>query len=452
MAEFPDGFVWGVASSAYQVEGGADADGRTPSVWDVCSARPGFTTDGSTGANACGSYFRPHEDAKLIGGLGVDAYRFSMSWSRVMPEGVGRVNEAGLGYYDRLVDALLAEGVDPWVTLFHWDYPQVLFERGGWANPDSPKWFAEYAEAVVSRLGDRVSHWMTLNEPQCFVGLGHAVGEHAPGLRLPKREVLGVLHRSLLAHGEAVGVIRGHGDRHKIGWAPVGVTAVPDTDTPEDIEAARRWMFETGQEGEQWAFCNAMYADPVVLGKYPDASYAPWMSEMPEVTDEEMAVISRPIDFYGVNIYSGTRVRAGAGGEPEVVPFADGQPRTMMDWPVIPESLYWGPRLLAERYKLPVYITENGCATSDWVALDGEVHDPSRVDYLRRHLAELARARADGVDVRGYFHWTIMDNFEWAYGYTKRFGLVYVDYETGVRTPKDSYSWYRGVVASGTVD
>jgi beta-glucosidase len=447
MAELGDGFVWGVASSAYQVEGATGEGGRSPSVWDACAARPGFVSDGSTGEPACGSYHRPHEDARLIGGLGVDAYRFSVSWSRVVPGGVGPVNEAGLGYYDRLADALLAEGVEPWITLFHWDYPQSLFERGGWTHEDSPKWFAEYADAVVSRLGDRVRHWMTLNEPQCFVGLGHSVGEHAPGLRLPRPEVLRVLHRSLLAHGEAVGVIRAHGSDHRVGWAPVGVTAVPETDSPEDIEAARRWMFEVGREGERWSFCNAMYADPVVLGRYPDASYAPWMGEMPEVTDEEMAVISRPIDFYGANIYFGTTVRAGADGQPEALPDPAGVPRTMMDWPVTPAALYWGPRLLAERYGLPVYVTENGCATSDWVSADGAVHDPSRIDFLDRHLRELERARADGVDLRGFFHWTIMDNFEWAYGYTKRFGLVHVDYETGVRTEKDSYAWYRERIA-----
>ncbi len=447
MPDFPNDFLWGVSSAAYQVEGSANRDGRTPCVWDVCCERPGFVSDGQSGLNACDSYNRPDEDAKLIGDLGVGAYRFSISWSRVLPDGTGAVNEKGLAYYDRLVDALLARGVQPWITLFHWDYPWCLHEKGGWKNPDSAAWFADYTTAVVDRLGDRVKHWMTLNEPQCFVGLGHSVGEHAPGLRLPRREVLTVLHRTLLAHGHAVGRIRAHAPDHTIGWAPVGVTGYPDTDSPEDIEATRRFMFERCAVGERWLFSNALFADPVILGKYPDRSYGEVIDELPEFDPDDLEIISRPLDFYGVNIYEGTRIKAGPDGEPVAIPYPAGHPRTMMDWAVTPEALYWGPRLLAERYGLPVYITENGCATSDWIAKDGAVHDPSRIDYIDRHLDQLARAVRDGVDVRGYFHWSIMDNFEWAYGYTKRFGLVHVDFETGERTPKDSYHWFKSRIA-----
>lgn len=443
MSAFPKDFVWGVSSSAYQIEGAAGVGGRTPSVWDECSARPGFVSDGQTGAFACDSYHHIDEDADLIAGLGVGASRFSLSWSRILPEGVGRVNAEGLDYYDRVVDSLLARGVEPWVTLFHWDYPLALYDRGGWMNDDSPAWFAEYTRVVADRLGDRVKHWMTLNEPQCFVGLGHSQGEHAPGLRLPRREVLVVLHRSLLAHGLSVQALRANAGDHKIGWAPVGVTAFPDTDRPEDIEAARRFMFERCPPGDDWSFSNALYADPVVFGRYPGPSYGPVIAELPDFPSRDLEIISQPIDFYGVNIYMGTRVRAGAGGEPEAIPTPPGHPRTMMDWTVTPEALYWGPRLIAERYKLPVYITENGCATSDWISLDGAVHDQARIDYLERHLAQLARAIQDGVDVRGYFQWSILDNFEWGYGYTKRFGLVHVDFENGRRTPKDSYDWYR---------
>ncbi|USN99733.1 MAG: beta-glucosidase [Phycisphaeraceae bacterium] len=448
MSSFPQEFVWGVSSSAYQIEGAADTDGRTPSVWDTAAARRGFVTDHQTGAFACDSYNRVDEDADLVAGLGVNASRFSLSWSRVLPEGLGRVNKAGLDYYDRVVDSLLARGVEPWVTLFHWDYPQVLYDRGGWMNSDSPAWFGEYATVVADRLGDRVKHWMTLNEPQCFVGLGHSAGEHAPGLRLPRRDVLVVLHRSLVAHGKAVQALRANAGDHKVGWAPVGVTAYPDTDRPEDIEAARRFMFEQCPPGHAWSFSNALYADPVIFGRYPNSTYGPVVAEIPAFPSSDLETISQPIDFYGVNIYQGTRVRAGADGTPEVVPAPPGQPRTMMDWPVTPEALYWGPRLLAERYKLPVYITENGCATSDWVSLDGAVHDPARIDYLDRHLRQLARAIDDGVDIRGYFLWSILDNFEWGFGYTKRFGLVHVDFETGRRTPKDSYAWYRSLIAT----
>ncbi len=443
MPDFPKDFLWGVASSAYQVEGATDADGRTPSVWDTCCDQPGFVSDGMSGAGACDSYNRVEEDAEMIGTLGVDAYRFSISWNRVLPGGTGAVNPEGIGYYDRLVDALLERGVQPWITLFHWDYPQSLFDEGGWLNPDSPRWFADYTQAVVEALGDRVTHWMTLNEPQCFVGLGHSVGHHAPGLRLPRPQVLQILHNALLAHGHAVQRLRANADTHRIGWAPVGVTGYPDTESPEDIEATRRYMFDRCPPGESWSFSNALYADPVILGKYPDRSYGPVIDELPAFDPEDLETICQPIDFYGANIYQGTRIKAGPDGEPVEVPAPPGQARTMMDWPVTPEALYWGPRLLAERYKLPVYITENGCATTDWPATDGAVRDPARIDYLDRHLTQLARALADGVDVRGYFHWSIMDNFEWAFGYTKRFGLVHVDFETGARTPKDSYRWYR---------
>jgi beta-glucosidase len=284
---------------------------------------------------------------------------------------------------------------------------------------------------------------MTLNEPQCFVGLGHSTGAHAPGHRQSRREVLAVLHRSLVAHGRSVQRIRAHAGGHKVGWAPVGVTGFPDTDSPEDIEATRKFMFERCAPGDAWSFSNALYADPVILGRYPDRSYGPVIDELPDFDPGDLAVISQPIDFYGVNIYQGTRVKAGPDGEPVALPYPPGHPRTMMDWPVTPEALYWGPRLLAERYGLPVYITENGCATTDWPALDGVVRDPARIDYIQRHLTQLARAIDDGVDVRGYFHWSIMDNFEWAYGYTKRFGLVHVDFTTGERTPKDSYRWFQ---------
>lgn len=443
MSPMPPEFVWGVASSAYQIEGAAAEGGRAPSIWDTVCDRPDFVSDGTNGALACDSYHRVEEDADLVAKLGVQACRFSLSWSRILPDGIGRINEQGLDFYDRMVDALLARGVQPWITLFHWDYPQALYDRGGWMNADSPAWFAEYTRVVAHRLGDRVSHWMTLNEPQCFVGLGHAAGEHAPGLKLPTRDVLLILHRCLLAHGHAVSELRAHGDEHRIGWAPVGVTAFPATESPADIEAARRFMFERCPPGDQWFFSNALYADPVIVGRYPGRAYGSVIDQLPKMGPDDLAIISQPIDFYGVNIYSGTRVRAGADGQPEIVPHAPGQPRTMMDWPVTPEALYWGPRLLAERYKLPVYITENGCATSDWPVLDGSVPDPARVDYLDRHIRQIRRAIRDGVDIRGYFVWSILDNFEWAYGYTKRFGLVHVDFETGTRTPKSSYAWYR---------
>ncbi|MEN0019270.1 MAG: GH1 family beta-glucosidase [Planctomycetota bacterium] len=456
---FRDDFVWGVASASYQVEGAASEGGRTPTVWDmVTHGHPTFkVADGSSGDVACDAYHRTDEDADLIAGLGVQAYRFSLAWSRIMPGGTGEINHEGLDYYKRLIDALTSRGVKPYVTLFHWDYPLCLYDRGGWLNDDSPKWFADYATVVAKELGQSVHHWMTLNEPQCFIGHGHAYGIHAPGLKLPHREVLTVCHNALLAHGHAVQALRAHADKPTIGWAPVGETRFPATDDPADIEAARRETFGVpDSKGHQHGpvtdlnfFNNAWFSDPVIKGEYPSGDeWNRFHAHLPEPKAGDLETIAQPLDFYGVNIYSGTPVKADADGHPVRATQRTGHPRTMMNWTVTPEALYWGPKFIAERYGLPVIITENGCAMADWVMRDGKVHDPGRVDFLDRYISQLKRAAAEGVDIRGYFQWSIMDNFEWGEGYTKRFGLVYVDYETGERIPKDSYHWYKDVVAS----
>ncbi|MCB9866330.1 MAG: beta-glucosidase [Phycisphaerales bacterium] len=442
---FPEGFEWGVAAAAYQIEGAADADGRGPSIWDTFAQTPQRVFHGHTGARACDHFHRFAEDADLIAGLGARAYRLSVSWPRVLPEGTGKVNEAGLGFYDRLVDALLARGVTPWITLFHWDMPQAVFDRGGWLNRASADWFAEFAAVMADRLGDRVKHWFTINEPQVFLGLGHAGGEHAPGMRYALPEVLRACHHVLLAHGRAVSAIRAQGKQARVGWAPHGSIRYPLTVEPADVEAARRATLGI-PAGDDWYFNTSWYADPALLGYYPEEGIVRFGSLLPTGFEDDYAAIHQPLDFFGVNIYQGHPTRADEAGNAVEQPRPPGYPHTMFHWPVEPEVLYWGPKFLHERYRLPIYITENGCAAMDWVHADGAVHDAPRVDYLCRHLLALRRAIADGADVRGYFHWSILDNFEWAEGYRMRFGLVYVDYATLERIPKDSYRWYQQVI------
>ena len=442
---FPNGFVWGAASSAYQIEGAARTDGRGESVWDVFCRTPGAIHAGHTGDVACDHYNRMADDVALMKSLGVPHYRFSIAWPRVMPDGVGRINEKGLGFYDRLVDELLRAGITPWVTLFHWDYPQALYRRGGWQNPESPQWFADYTRVIVDRLSDRVTRWMTINEPQIFLGHGHLGGTQAPGLKLSAAEFLRAGHHALLAHGMSVQVIRAHAKKPSIvGWAPCGRVDYPISESPADVEAARTRMFEVYARD---AWNNSWWADPVVLGRYPESGIKTFGADMPKFPDRDLQIIRQPLDYYGVNIYSGTGYRAGANGEPVEVPHPVGGPQTAFRWPITPESLYWGPRFLHERYGLPIIITENGMANLDFVSGDGAVHDPQRIEYTRTYLRQLSRAAKEGR-ATGYFHWSILDNFEWAEGYSMRFGLVHVDYATQKRTPKDSAKWYSKVIAS----
>ena len=441
---FPRDFVWGAATAAYQIEGASSEDGRGPSVWDDFCATPGKVWEGHSGKIACDHYHRHREDVRLMKELGLHAYRFSLSWTRLFPSGRGKLNAKGLAFYDRLVDELLAAGIRPFCTLFHWDYPSALFRKGGWLHADSPAWFADYASAVAGAFGDRVRDWMTFNEPQIFIGLGHGDGTHAPGLKLPMRQQLRAARHVQLAHGLAVSALRaGAKKASKIGWAPVGVAHYPATASPADIRAAR---LSTNACHRDHVFNNTLWSDPVVLGRVaPEARHA-YGKLLPRYSDADLRIMAQPLDFYGVNIYQGTPVRAGKDGRAKAVAFAPGNPRTAFHWNITPPVLRWGPKFIHERYGLPVYITENGLSNIDWVASDGKVHDPQRIDFTAKYLRELRKAVDDGVPVRGYFHWSLMDNFEWAEGYKQRFGLVHVDYETLKRTPKDSYRWYRNVI------
>ncbi len=444
---FCEGFVWGAASASYQVEGAAALDGKGPSVWDALCKRPGAIWNGHTGEVACDHVRRYREDVSLMRQIGLNAYRFSISWPRVLPAGVGKVNRKGLDFYDRLVDELLHNEIEPYITLFHWDYPEELFRRGGWLNPDSPDWFAEYTRAVVKGLSDRVKCWMTQNEPQCYIGLGHLTGVHAPGLKLPMRDILLMTHHSLLAHGKSVKAIRAASRKKAfVGLAPVGVVCMPASDSARDVAAARRATMSVSERHGVWN--NTWWLDPILKGRYPADGLRLYGADAPKFTREELKTMCQPVDFLGLNIYQGAFVRAGEGKAAEEVPLPAGHGQTANKWFLTPPALYWGPKFLHERYKLPIFITENGLSSMDWVALDGRVHDPNRIDYTARYLRELRRASRDGVPVRGYFHWSVMDNFEWAEGYKERFGLIYVDYSTQRRILKDSAYWYSGVIAN----
>ncbi len=444
--KFPENFVWGAATAAYQIEGAVREDGRGMSVWDMLCRKPGAIWGGHSGENACDHYHRWREDVALMKKLGIKGYRMSVAWPRIFPEGTGKLNVKGMTFYERLVDALLEAGIQPWITLFHWDYPYELYCRGGWLNRDSIDWFADYADAVVGRLSDRVTNWMTFNEPQIFLALGHVSGVHAPGMKYADAEMLRACHHAFCAHGKAVKAMRAYARKKlQIGFAPAGFVKIPPGKSRKDVELARAAMFAVTNRGH---FNNAFYMDPMLLGRYPEDHVGLFKDVLPPVKNGDMELMCQPLDFLGINIYGGATVgpRANNAGDYPERQEAIGHPITMMGWHTVPESLYWGPRFLHERYKLPIVITENGMSGHDWVTDDGKVHDPYRIHFTGQYLKALGRAIGDGVDVRGYFHWSLMDNFEWGEGYKQRFGLVHVDYTTFKRTPKDSFEWYRRVI------
>ncbi|MEH1058684.1 GH1 family beta-glucosidase [Micromonospora sp. CPCC 206171] len=443
----PPAFRWGVATSSYQIEGAVAEDGRTPSIWDTFCRVPGAVANGDHGDVACDHYHRMPQDVALIADLGLDTYRFSVAWPRVQPGGRGPANRAGLAFYDRLVDELLGRGIDPWVTLYHWDLPQELEDAGGWPNRDTAHRFADYAELVLAALGDRVKTWTTLNEPWCSAMLGYAYGLHAPGRR-DLGAGIAAAHHLLLGHGLATQRLRAAaGSPIELGITLNMATADPATDSPADRDAAR------AADG----LGNRIYLDPLFHGRYPEDVVADLAAEgvrIP-VEDGDLAVISSPIDVLGVNYYFGQahsgvdeqgREREDDGRPVRRVVRRD-LPRTAMDWEIVPDSF---TELLVRLHRdypgVPLVITENGAAFDDKPDADGFVADDDRVAYLTEHLRAVARARQAGADVRGYFAWSLLDNFEWAYGYDKRFGIVRVDYDTQRRTPKRSAHWYRDTI------
>lgn len=445
---FRDDFVWGVASSAYQVEGRDPEDGCGKNIWDTF-AEEGRILDGKDAYTACDHMHRYKEDYKLMKLLGIKAYRFSMSWARILPEGTGKVNEKAIAMYRDMILSMKENGIEPYITMYHWEFPQALQDKGGWLNEDVIQWFGEYAKVVAENFSDICEYFITLNEPECFVGLGHLSGVHAPGLKLPYKDVFKVAHNALRAHGQAVINLRKYASRPiKVGYAPTCGMAYPATDSPEDIEAARKTLFGFHQPMDNWTWNVAWFNDPVFLGKYPEEGLKKFAEYLPEITDEDMKLISQPLDFMGQNIYNGYMMRQGEDGEPEYVDREAGAAKTAAGWPVTPECFYYGVKFLYERYHLPLYITENGMSCHDDVSLDGRVHDPNRQNFLDLYISALQRANDDGADVRGYFLWTFLDNFEWDKGYTERFGIVYVDFKTQKRIVKDSAFWYQKIIES----
>jgi beta-glucosidase len=440
---FPKNFVWGFAAAAPQIEGAAFADGKGPSIWDHFARQPGKVHNGDTLDVACEHYTRYKQDFKLMRSLGAKHYRLSIAWPRIFPEGDGRLNQKGLDFYHRLFDAMGDAGLTPWVTMFHWDLPQALEERyGGWRDRRVADAFATYADTIVKAYGDRVKNWITLNEILCFTHLGYGVGSKAPGLKLPAGVVNQTYHHALLCHGHGVRAVREHGGR----GARVGITdnsniGVPVTETPADIAAARAHFVET----------NWKTLDPIYRGRYDPAFLRAAGKDAPKFEKSDFKLISLPTDFLGMNIYTGQFVRSAKGkAKFESLSFPPSYPQADAAWlKIMPQALYWGPRLAAEVYGAKaIYITENGCGYND-AAPDakGEVLDLHRRDLVRNYLGELRRATVDGVPVKGYFLWSFMDNYEWEDGYDRRFGVVYCDFKTQKRTPKLSAKWFSQVMA-----
>ena len=444
LLRFPNGFMWGCATAAYQIEGAVTEDGRKPSVWDTFSHTPGKTFEGQTGDVADNSYHLYKEDVGLLKNLGARCYRFSISWSRVFPDGTGQPNPKGLDYYNRVVDELLRNGIAPYITLFHWDLPQAL--PGGWQSRDTSKAFADYAACISRRLSDRVGHFFTTNEFVCFTDKGYQDGSFAPGLKLPDAEVNQIRHHAVLAHGMAVQAIRAHAKSGtQVGLAENATVYVPVIEEPEEIAAAHR---ATREE-------NAPFLTAIMEGKYTDGYLEREGANAPKAEAGDMKIIGSPLDFVGLNVYTPEYVRsdtspAGYAIEKRQASF----PRMASDWLYIaPEVIYWAVRNVSDIWKpRALYITENGCSADDVLTSAGRIEDTDRVMYLRNHLTQLHRAASEGYPIKGYFLWSLMDNFEWADGYSKRFGVHYVDFTTQKRTPKLSAEWYREVIAKNAVE
>ncbi|MCL4271942.1 MAG: beta-glucosidase [Anaerolineales bacterium] len=435
--KFPHDFLWGAATAAYQVEGAWNEDGRGESIWDRFSHTPGNVSNGDTGDIACNHYHRWEEDIALMRQLGLKAYRFSTSWSRVLPTGRGRINPKGLDFYDRLVDRLCAANIEPLLTLYHWDLPQALQDEGGWDNRNTAYAFADYAALMVKRLGDRVKYWTTFNEPSVITYIGFITGEHAPGIK-DRRMAYQVAHHLMLAHGLGIQTIRTIRPDVNVGIVLNLWPAEPASDSAEDLAAANKYWDET----------ETLFLDPLFKGYYSSAMYDMVGKNTPKIQDGDMALIAQKLDYVGINFYS--RNVFSAKGKLEKI---EGSEYTEMGWEVCAPALRSMLVKINSEYNLPpIYITENGAAFHDEVSADGKVHDPRRIDYLKNHFIQTRLAMLDGVDVRGYMVWSLMDNFEWGHGFSRRFGLTYVDYDSQKRIIKDSGYWYMNVIQKNEID
>lgn len=458
LAQGPGGYlavgVHGVATASAQIEGGWNQDGRGPSIWDIFCRQEGNVLNGDTTSQACDFYNRWHDDIALMSKLGLQAFRFSISWSRIFPDGTGEINQAGLDFYSQLVDALLANGIRPYVTLYHWDLPHALQLKGGWLNRDIADWFTCYTETLVQCLGDRVKDWITFNEPQIFLGFGYSDGTHASGLSLPHEEVFHAAHNVNLAHGRATKKIREFVKDAKVGIAIATKIGIPaDEHDPDHIEAARKATihpeWKDGRDKHTTYLNNAWWPDPMIHGRYPEILEKHLPGFLDQFPASDMEEICQPLDFFGFNYYFGVVVEPADNEQGwRALPEKAGEPRTMIGWPVHPSGLYWASRFFYDEYQLPLYVFENGLSSMDWVDTKGKVKDHQRIDFLTRYLTQYSRAHQDKIPLAGYFHWSLMDNFEWAQGYRERFGLIHVDYQTLKRTPKASAFWYQKVIQS----
>ncbi len=450
-----DPFFWGTATSSFQIEGGHDKDGRTPSIWDVYTVTPGKVKNNDDGRLGINHFDYYEQDLAYLSKLGVNSYRFSLSWSRIIPHKNGHVNSKGLAYYDKILDQLEAQGIRPFVTLYHWDLPTYLQEDGGWENRETALAFAHFTRVVVQHFQNRVNDYITINEPQCIIHLGHRTLEHAPGIYLDERRAVRAVHHLLLAHGLAVQTIRQHHPNAKIGFAPTSTAAIPFSDHPRDLLAAKKSYFALNYG----AFDGVtLYSDPVFLGDYPPQFYHYYQEYLPSTYREDLKIISQPLDFCYQNFYTGYYVKALANGEPIRVPYRHDNTRGVFQWLYkVPEALYYGPKFLYERYQKPIIISENGISVIDELVKehplktkhevqDYYIDDTQRIDYYKSYIKELLRAKLDGVDIRGYFAWSLFDNFEWAWGYQARFGLIYVDFQSYARYPKESFYFYKQLI------
>ncbi|MEN6472118.1 MAG: GH1 family beta-glucosidase [Clostridiaceae bacterium] len=444
MSEFPKGFLWGAACASYQCEGAWNEDGKGPSIWDDFCHDKGknHVANDDTGDVACNTYHRYEEDAELMRKVGLEVYRFSVSWPRIFPQGTGTVNEAGLDYYGRLIDALLERKIEPWVTLYHWDLPSALQKKGGWLNRDTAVAFGEYAAVLAKRFDGRVKTYMTINEPECVVGLGYGNGIHAPGLKLSERDQALCMQNLVLAHGIAAKALRRYSSVPlQIGVVPCGRLCYPLADTPESVEASYRATFDLSRDS--WTFTFNSFLDSCIFHRYDDSAPG-FLKEAAAAVPQSDWDLIEPPDFIGINVYQGD----GTDENGALVRRYEGFPVTAVKWGVTPEVMRFGPRHLYRRYGLPMYITENGQACNDRIFLDGQVHDPDRIDYLHRYLLELKKGIEEGAPVKGYLQWSFLDNFEWSAGYSERFGIVYVDYPAQRRILKDSARFYAEVIKS----
>ncbi len=440
--EFPEDFLWGVATASYQIEGSPLADGAGPSIWHHFSHTPGTTHNGDTGDVACDHYRRYKEDVAIMKGLGIKSYRFSIAWPRIFPNGKGKVNIKGIDFYDRLVDELMKANITPFVTLYHWDLPAALQDEGGWTNRDIASWFADYADYVFQRLGDRVKYWITLNEPWTTAFMGYMFGTDAPGMK-DVYAAFKVVHNQLRAHSKAVSAFRDENLEGKIGITLFNQSLSPASQNEADIMTA-----QISHELVNYP----LFLNPIFKGNYPEHLLSVAGEYFPKDYECDMSDIKKSIDFVGINYYSGSLVKADPSSPLGIKTVDRGLEKTEMGWEIYPQGLYEILTGLQDTYDpKEVFITENGVAFKDKV-VDGEVHDKKRIDYLKAHFEQAHRALADGVKLKGFFVWSLMDNYEWAEGYSKRFGIVYIDYKTQKRIIKDSAKWYSGVISKNAVD